>query len=258
MQVRFLPGTPKFMKNNSMKDKIIWITGGKRIGQEIATKFSELGADLIISYRSSKKEALEIKEKVSKFGNKVFVIQVDVSDRVSVGEALEKIKKEFGKLDILVLLASIFKPVKLEDIDEKGWDSNFSAHVKGTFWPIQSSLNLMPPGSHIVTISDRTAVGRIYSGYLPYVVTKSAVAAMTRALAVELGPKGIFINSIAPGPVLRPDDISEKEWQAIRFESIIKFPLTDDEAVREFVDTVLRLCFVRSSGGIYPLDFGHL
>ena len=116
----------------------------------------------------------------------------------------------------------------------------------------------MKPGSHIITVSDRTALGKIYPGYLPYVVTKGAVADMTRALAAELGPKGIFINSIAPGPMLKPPDISDKEWQEIRNSSMIKYPIIDEEAVREFVDTVVRLCFVRSSGSIYPLDFGHM
>ncbi|MEK7505542.1 MAG: SDR family oxidoreductase [Patescibacteria group bacterium] len=246
------------MRNNSLLGKVAWITGGKRIGQEIAATLAELGADLIISYRSSEKEAQELVDKVHKFGRKVLKLQVDVSSRESVEKATDKIKNEFGKLDILVELASVFKPVKLEDITEKDWDSNFTTHVKGGFWPVQLALPLMPPGSHIVTISDRTALGKIYSDYLPYVVTKSAVAAMTRALATELGPKGIFINAIAPGPVLKPDNISSSEWQAIRNESLVKYPLSDEEAVEDFVDTVVRLCFARSSGGVYPLDFGYL
>lgn len=248
----------KFSEHHSLKGKVAWITGGKRIGQEIAATLSELGANLVVSYRSSEKEAAEIIEKVRQYGNKTLVLQTDVSSRESVAEAARNIQKEFGKLDILVELASIFKPVKLENINEEDWDTNFSAHVKGTFWPVQLTLPLMPLGSHIITVSDRTAINRVYPGYLPYVVTKSAVAAMTRALAVELGPKGIFINAVAPGPVLKPDDISNKEWQEIRSESIVKYSITDEEAVREFVDAVVRLCFVRSSGSIYPLDFGHL
>lgn len=241
-----------------MEGKTAWITGGKRIGQEIAAALAERGANLVITYRSSEKEARDIEEKVKKFGTEVLILKADVSSREDVLKAVEEIKKKFGKLDILILLASIFKPIKLEDIDEKSWDENFSAHVKGTFWPVQAALPIMPSGGHVVTVSDRTALGKIYAGYLPYVVTKSAVASMTRALAVELGPKGIYINSIAPGPVLRPEDISESDWQAIRSESIIKYPLTDEEAVEDFVETVLRLCAVRSSGSIYPLDFGHL
>jgi len=248
----------KFLESHSLKGKVVWLTGGKRIGQEIALTLAELGADLVISYRSSEKEASEITGMAKQYGNKVLILQADVSDRESTANAVSQIKKEFGKLDIMVLLASIFKPVKLEDITDKDWDTNFSAHVKGTFWPIQLGLSLMSPGSHIITIADRTVLGEIYPGYLPYVVTKSGVATMTKALAVELGPKGIFINSIAPGPVLRPDDISEKEWQEIRDGSLINYPLTDEEAVREFVHTAVRLSFARSSGGVYPLDFGHL
>ena len=258
------------MEIKPLKNKTVWITGGKRIGQSVAEELARLGANIIVSYRSSKDEAEELIEKAEKQGVETLLIQCDVSDRESVAEATEEIKKRFRSLDILVLMASIFKPVKLEEISDKDFQSNIDVHVKGTFWPIQLSLPLMKPGSHIITVSDRTAIGKVYPGYLPYVVTKGAVADMTRALAMELGPKGIFINSIAPGPILKPPDpvkspngnhgagISDKEWQEIRESSFIKYPITDEEAVREFVDTVVRLCSVRSSGGIYPLDLGHL
>ncbi len=247
-----------FSKRHSLKGKTVWITGGKRIGQEVAAVLAELGADLVLSYRNSEKEARETAEKIKKLGRKVLIVQCDMANRESVQEAVNQIKKKFNKLDTLILLASTFKPVNLEKIKEEDWDLNFASHVKGTFWPIQLCLSLMRPGSHIITVADRTSIGRIYPGYLPYVVTKSAVAAMTRALSLELGPKGIFVNSIAPGPILKPDGISQAEWRKIRSGSMIKYPITDQEAIREFVDTVIRLCFVRSSGGVYPLDFGHL
>lgn len=244
--------------DHNLKNKTVWITGGKRIGQSVAEELSSLGANIVASYRSSKEEAEELVSKAKAHDVKTLTLQCDVSSRESVIGGVEKIKSEFGGLDILVLMASVFKPVKLENIQEKDLDSNFSVHVKGTFWPIQLGLELMKPGSHIITISDRTALGKIYPGYLPYVVTKGAVANMTRALAVELGPKGIFVNSIAPGPILKPPDMNDKEWQELRNSSIIKYPINDEEAVREFVDTVVRLCFVRSSGSVYPLDLGHL
>ncbi|MEK7659328.1 MAG: SDR family oxidoreductase [Patescibacteria group bacterium] len=247
------------MKNSAnLKGKTVWITGGKRIGQEVAVDLAKLGADLVLSYRSSEKEARETAEKVKPLGSRVFIVQCDVGLRQSVSPAVKEIKKEFKKLDILILLASIFKQTKLEEIEEADWDANFSTHIKGTFWPIQLSLPLMPKGSHIITVADRTSIARIYPGYLPYVVTKTGVASMTRALAVELGSRGIFVNSIAPGPILKPNDISQKEWQKIRRSSIIKYPITDKEAVKEYIDTVIRLCSVRSSGGIYPIDLGHL
>lgn len=242
----------------NLQDKTVWITGGKRIGQSVAEELASLGANIVASYRSSKQEAEELVEKAKKYGVETMIVQCDVTNRESVAKAVEQINSKFRNLDILLLMASIFKPVKLEAISDQDFQSNFDVHVKGTFWPVQLSLPLMKPGSHIITVSDRTAIGKIYPEYLPYVVTKSAVAQMTRVLATELGLKGIFVNSIAPGPMLKPSGISDKEWQDIRDNSLIKYPITDEEAVREFVDTVVRLCFVRSSGGIYPLDFGHL
>ncbi len=246
------------IKNSNLKGKVAWITGGKRIGQSIALALADSGADIIISYRSSVAEAEEVAKEVKPAGRKSYIVQCDVSKKESVAAALQKIKKEFKQIDILVLLASVFKPVALSVIEEADFDVNVAAHIKGTFWPIQAALPLMKSGSHIVAISDRTSLGRIYPGYLPYVVTKGAISMMVKALAVELGSKGIFINAIAPGPILKPDDISSEEWQKIRAGSMIKYSITDDEAVEEFVQTVLRLCNVRSSGSTYPLDLGHM
>jgi NAD(P)-dependent dehydrogenase (short-subunit alcohol dehydrogenase family) len=240
----------------SLRGKNVWITGAKRIGKSIALALGELGANVVVSYRSSKQEADEVIEDLKPLGVKTLTVQCDTSEQSSVKAAVDVITKEFGSLDILVLMASIFKPVSLDQIAEKDWDDNFSVHVKGSFWPVQSSLPILNQGAHILMISDRTALGKIYPGYLPYVVTKSAVAALTRALAVELGPKGIYVNAIAPGPILKPDDITEAEWEEIRNSSIIKNKITDDDAVDEFVQTVVRLCHAKSSGSVYPLDLG--
>ncbi len=245
-------------ETGDMKGKVVWITGGKRIGQSIAVELASRGAEIIISYRSSRAEAEEVVKKIKSIGGKSYIIQCDVSKKESVVESVKEIKKKIKKIDILILLASVFKPVTTSKIEEIDFDINVATHIKGTFWPIQASLPIMPAGSHIIAISDRTAIGQIYSGYLPYVITKSAVSTMVRALATELGARGIFINAIAPGPILKPDDISQKDWQKIRDKSIIKYPITDDQAVSEFVETVVRLCKVRSSGAIYPLDLGQV
>ena len=242
-----------------LKGKNVWITGGKRIGQRIAEVFAEHGANLIISYNNSKKEAVDTIKKVKRFGVKAILIKADVSSREDVLDAVKEIKKEFKKLDILILMASIFeKTGKIESITEEDFKRNFDVHILGTFFPIQAAMSIMPHGSHIITISDRTAVGKIYPGYLPYVMTKGAVAHLTRALALELGPKGIFINSIAPGPILKPKDMSDAEWLKIRKSSIINYQINDQETVEEFAKLVLYLSTTMSTGSVYPLDFGHL
>ena len=148
--------------------------------------------------------------------------------------------------------------MKMKDVTEKDMLDNFKVHALGTFWPVQLGLGLMARGSHVITISDKTVLGKIYHDYFPYNVAKGTVAYMTRALAYELAPKGIFINSIAPGPVLKSEGLSETEWKKIRKESMISYSITDEEAVMEFAKLVLYLSTARSTGFIYPLDFGTI
>lgn len=243
---------------NNLKGKVVWITGGKRIGQKIAEDFAKEGTDIIVSFRSSSTEADAIVEKSKNLGVKAVSVKCDVSQKNSVEAAIEIFKKNFPKVDILVNLASIFNSVSFEKISEKDWDSNISAHILGTFWPSQVVSKLMPNGGHIVNIADRTSIGKSYNGYLPYVVTKGAIATMTKALAKELSGSGIFVNAIAPGPILRPEDIPESEWQEIRDSSPLKYKLTDDEAVSEFSRLVLFLSTqTMASGYVYPLDQGQ-
>ena len=246
------------MKLYNLKGKTAWITGGKRIGQKVAGLLAQHGANLVLSYNTSKKEVEETAKKIKKYKVKTLIIQADVSSRQDVINAVNEIKKQFKSIDIMVLMASLFYKTKLESIKDEDLQKNFDVHVKGTFWPIQLSLGLMPKGSHIITISDRTSLGITYSEYLPYIITKGTVMQMTRVLAVELGPRGIFVNSIAPGPVLKPEGMPDADWKKIRQNSVISYPITDEEAVNEFAKLVLYLSATRSTGSVYSLDFGHL
>jgi len=242
----------------NLKGKNVWITGGKRIGKRVGEALAEHGANIILSYNKSGKDAEATIKKIEKYNVKSLIVQCDVSSRQNVMKAVNEIKKHFNKLDVLVLMASIFEKIDLMSIKEDDFKRNFDVHLQGTFWPVRECLGLMPRGSHIITISDRTSVGNVYPNYLPYVVTKAAVASLTRALAVELGEKGIFVNSIAPGPVLKTEGLTDQYWTSIRKSSIVKYPLMDDEAVEEFAKLVLYLSTARSSGSIYSLDFGNL
>src|SRR3989344_4031491 len=123
----------------NLKGKVAWITGGKRVGIKIAEVLAQHGADLAISYNSSRKEAEEARDKAKKYGVKVFLVQTDVSSRKSVENSVNKIKNEFGKIDIMVLMASIFNKMRLDDVTEKDMLDNFKVHALGTFWPIQLS-----------------------------------------------------------------------------------------------------------------------
>lgn len=242
----------------NLKGKTAWITGGKRIGQIVAETLAREGVNIIVSYRSSSVEANKIVRKAKTLKVKAMSLPCNVSSKESVVKAKEVISKKFKKIDILINMASVFAPVKLNNITEQDWIFNLNTHVLGTFWPIQVMAKMIPKGGHIINIADRTSIGKSYKGFLPYIVSKGAIASMTKALAVELAPKGIFVNAIAPGPILRPEDITEKKWRKIRRESFLKYHISDEEASRQFAMLVVYLSSVSmASGYIYPLDQGQ-
>ena len=223
-----------------------------------ARALAEQGVNIIASYRVSEKEAGRIVQSAKKLGVRAITVQADVSNRLDMEQALRQVLKKFPKIDILVNMASVFAPIRFEEVTEKDMEANVRAHLLGTLWPTQLIAPHMPRGSHIINITDRTAVGKVYKNYLPYVVTKKAVEGVTRASAVELAEKGIFVNAIAPGPMLRPDGTTTKEWKALREKSRLKYPIDDRRAVEQFALLVLYLSVVRmASGNTYPLDQGQ-
>ncbi|MBV9079933.1 MAG: SDR family oxidoreductase [Elusimicrobia bacterium] len=241
-----------------LKGKVGWIIGGKRVGRVIARAFAEQGVDLILTYNRSAKDSEESAAEVKSLGRRAAVWQCDAADQSSVAGVVEKIKKEFGKLDVLIAMASVFDTMPMEKVTERDWDKNIGAHILGTFWPIQLAARIMPPGSHIITIADRTSVGPMYPNYLPYVVTKEAVVGLTRAAAKELGGRGIIANAIAPGPILPAPDFDREEWKKIRAASPLKIPIDDREAMEQFALLAIYLAAVTmTSGNVYSLDQGQ-
>ena len=275
------------MKNQcNLKGKTAWITGGKRVGQRVAEILAQNGCNIILSYNKSKKEAESTQKNLktlktekskaflvqkipnefswnqkfsghrkskrfsSEFKIKTLVIQCDVSSRKSVADAVNQIKKEFKKIDILVLMASIFEKKGFHLLSENDFRRNFEVHVLGTLFPIQLCFGMMPKGSHIMTVSDEATMGKYYEGYLPYLISKNAVNYLTKALSEELN--GVYINTIAPGPVLKPKGLSKKRWTQIKKE--LNCRISDEEAVDKFAQLALKLSTIKSTGNIYKLD----
>jgi NAD(P)-dependent dehydrogenase (short-subunit alcohol dehydrogenase family) len=241
-----------------LKGQTAWITGGKRIGRAVACLLAEQGVNLVLSYRHSAAEAVETAEQARRLGVQAITLVADVSHRESMAAAVEQAQAQFPRFDILVNMASVYRQVPIDQVRENDWAENFEAHVLGTFWPAQLLAPLMAPGAHIVNVADITSMGRPQRNNLPYVATKAAVAAMTRQMALEFGSRGIFVNALAPGPILPPPDFPADVWQRIRDRSPIKYPMTDQEAVEQFALLVLYLCLTTlSSGHLYPLDQGE-
>ncbi len=241
-----------------LKGRTAWITGGRRVGCTVARLLAECGTNIVASYRASADEAQETVEEARRLGVRALPVQADVSSRESVAAAVERVRADFPQIDILINMASVYRLVPVDEVTAADWEANIGAHILGTFWPAQLIVPLMPRGGHIVNIADSTSVDRPQRRNLPYVVTKAAVAAMTREMALEYGGRGIFVNGLAPGPILPPPDFPVDVWRHIRERSPVKVPITDEEAVEQFALLTLYLCVTTmSSGHVYPLDQGQ-
>lgn len=240
-----------------LRGRTAWITGTRRIGRAVARALAEQGVAIIASYCRSAQQAQQIVAECRELGVTAMAIEADVTSRESFSRAAEQVRDRFPEVHILVNMASVYRPVEWEQISEQDWQENVGAHLLGSFWPVQVLAPVMPKGSHIINVADAFVTGRVRRRVLPYQVTKAAVAAMTRAMAAELAPRGIFVNAIAPGPVLRPADYPPDRWSELRAALPLKYALGDEEAVEQFALLVLYLCLTTTATGhTFPLDMG--
>lgn len=241
-----------------LRGQTAWITGGRRIGRTVARILAEQGVGVVVSFRHSAAEAQRIVEECQSLGVPGAAVQADVSSRDSIERAIDQVCARFPQFHVLVNMASVYKPVAVDEITAQDWEQNLGAHVLGTFWPTQALIARMPPGSHVINVADAAVAGRVRKGNLPYQVSKAAVAAMTRVMAMEYAPRGIFVNAIAPGPILAPEDFPPEKWKAIRDKAPVNYPMRDQEAVEQFALLLLYLCLTTAATGhTFPLDLGE-
>ena len=180
-----------------IKDRVVLITGGKRIGQVVALELARRGADIATAYRGSRAEA----------------IQADVSHEDQCRALVEETLARLGRLDVLINMASIYRPRPLMTMTANEWDEDLNVNLRAAFIASQAAARHMQAGGgRIVNFSDWLAAsGRpAYKDFVAYYVAKAGVKALTEALALELAPK-ILVNAIAPGPILPPPDLTPEE-----------------------------------------------
>jgi glucose 1-dehydrogenase len=187
--------------------KVALVTGSSGgIGQAIAIRLAEEGADIVIDYRSHPDGAAETKAKVEATGRKGHVVQADLGNIADVRKLVDEGIQQFCKLDILVNNAGLEKNADFWDVTEADYDSVINVNLKGVFFATQAIVQHLKETNRPGKIVNISSVHEElpFPHFTSYCVSKGGVKMMMRNLAVELGPLGITINNVAPGAIETP------------------------------------------------------
>lgn len=195
------------------KNKVALITGSaKRLGKDIAKTVAGEGYDIILHYNtSSQKVVSKIKNDFEKLGVNVFPVKANLSNVKDIKKLFKFINEKFGRLDLLINSAAIFRKVDFFDIDEKVFDEFINTNLKSVlFCSIEAAKILNKSKEGNLQIINIASLGGILNwvNHIPYSVSKAGVIKLTQLMAKRLAPK-ILVNAIAPGTILIDNDANE-------------------------------------------------
>ncbi|EGT3599884.1 3-oxoacyl-[acyl-carrier-protein] reductase [Clostridium perfringens] len=221
-----------------LKDKVAIVTGGTRgIGRAIALKLADKGANIVINYRNSDKEAEELKAILEEKGVKVLTVKCDISNFEDSKNLMNKCKEVFGKIDILVNNAGITKDTLIMRMKEEDFDSVIDVNLKGTFNCAKHASAIMLKQRFGKIINMTSVVGIAgNAGQVNYAASKAGVIGLTKSLAKELGSRGITVNAVAPGFI--NTDMTASLSEKVKEEASKNIPLKrlgDSEDVANLV-----------------------
>jgi pteridine reductase len=242
---------------------IALVVGGvRRVGLAMARELASSGMDLVLTYRSSEREAHEAEAALSKIGASVRIEQLELEDPDAIESFCAEIASSLPRLDAMVLSASRYEPTPIANLGAAEVMAHFRVnalaplllckHLEPTL--ARSSL---PGGGAIVAMADIHAMGRPRVGYAAYSMSKAALVEMVRSLARELAP-AVRINGIAPGVIAWPES-GEESHEAAQQRYLDRVPLkragTPQDAARLARFLILEATYV--TGEIVRLDGGR-
>lgn len=212
------------IQTNSDEHKVALITGSaRRIGAEIARCLHRAGDNVILHYRGSASQALQLCEELNQQrSDSAITLQADLTQINALDQLIEKAFTTWKRLDILVNNASVFFPTPISTIDDDTWDEVMTTNLKAPFFLSRAAASVIRQQQGcIVNIDDIHAL-RPLADHLVYSVSKSALRSLTRSLAKELGPD-IRVNGVAPGAILWPEQIlTDQQKRDILTKTMLK------------------------------------
>jgi len=182
--------------------KAALITGGSRgIGAAIAKRLAAEGAAVAITFSSGQQKADEVVQAIKQAGGRAVAIKADNNDAAAVKRAVTETVQAFGRIDVLVNNAGIAKIGPVEQLSLEDFDLSMGVNVRAVFVAAQEAARHMTEGGRIITIGSTNAERMPFAGGSVYAMTKAAIVGLTKGLARDLGPRGITVNNVQPGPV---------------------------------------------------------
>ena len=188
------------MAQQSLSGKVAIVTGSSRgIGRAVALRLARDGAAVVVNYAGGAAAAGEVVAEIEKAGGRALAVKADVSKVADVTRLFDEAIGRFGKVDVLVNNAGLILYKLLADTTEEEFDRLFAVNVKGTYFACQQAAKRMADGGRVVNFSSSTT-SLMLPTYSAYVGTKGAVEQITHVFAKEMGPRGITVNCVSPGP----------------------------------------------------------
>jgi len=225
--------------------KVALITGSakRRLGWHVAEALVARGYRIVIHYHTSADDAHSAVADLQARGTIAIAIAADLSDERQVTQLVAETRRQFGRIDVLVNCAAVWKPKALEDVTAADVRGHFEANTLSTFLCCQQvgfAMTQQSEGGSIVTFGD-WAIERPYTGYAAYFPSKGAIPTLTRMFAVELGSRNprVRVNCVLPGPVMLPADLPAAEREQAIQSTLVKRegrPENIVQAVLHFID----------------------
>ncbi len=196
--------------------KTALVTGAsKRVGRAISLALAKKGAHIVLHYSTSKDEAQKTASEITALGVKCRLAQADLSKPADIQRMVSGLKKDTIKIEVLVNSASLYFKTPPDTADEESWDTLMDVNLKAPYLLSLAIGREMVKGSggKIVNIADWSGF-RPYKDFMAYCTTKGGLITLTKSLARDFAPK-VSANAVAPGPVLAPPDMDDKEKEAI-------------------------------------------
>lgn len=208
------------------------VTGGAvRVGRALSLGLADAGYDVAVNYRTSRRAAETVADRIDELGRRAVLCPGDVSDPEDVADVARSVRESFGGLDLLVNNASTFSERPLLEVSAEEWDRTMAVNVKGPFLLVRDLAGILARArGSVVNVLDLSAL-RPWTGHPHHSVSKAALLHLTKVMAKSLAPE-IRANAVAPGTVLPPDDYGEEEREASRRRTALGTLGTPEDVVR--------------------------